>query len=74
MRWSTDVKCRSCLLVLSLSRSGNACAIVAIITACTALGLGTFSVLKQQIVFAVITGVCFGAAGECYSKLVTLQF
>ena len=50
--------------VQSLSRSAVACAIVSITTALVAIFLGTFAAIRQQIIFAMITGVCFFASGK----------
>lgn len=50
------------LSVMGVTRSASACAIVATVTLIIGLLLGTFAAIKQQIIFATISGVCFFAA------------
>ena len=51
-------------LVMHLSRSGVACAVTALICVIVATCLGLFAAARQQIVFAMIAGVCFFASSK----------
>ena len=50
--------------VLNLSTSAIACAVTALI--CMGVGalVGLFAVVRQQIIFAMTTGICFLASGR----------
>ena len=49
---------------MHLSRSAVACAVTAIICVLAGTCLGLFSTVRHQIIFAMITGVCFFASGK----------
>ena len=53
------------LSAMHLSRSAVTCAVTAVICVLAGSGLGLFSTMRHQIVFAMITGVCFFASGTC---------
>jgi len=60
-------------LLVSLFRSAASCAIVVMMIMLVCTLLGTFSAIRQQIVFAMITGVCYFAAGIYIFFTVTLM-
>lgn len=50
--------------VMSVSKSAVACAVTSLICVLVAIGLGVFAAARQQIIFAMITGVCFLASSK----------